>query len=1102
MLRYLHLFVLLMVMSASVVAQKLDMEKMKGMKPRNIGPGGMSGRITAIDVVIDNPSIMYVGSASGGVWKSTSGGINWEPIFEKETVQSVGALAIQQNNPSVVWVGTGEGNPRNSLNGGYGIYKSLDAGKTWKLMGLEKTRHIHRIIIDPTSPNTVYVAAIGSPWGEHPERGVYKTTDGGETWSRVLYVNEKTGCADLIMDPSNPNKLFAAMWEHRRQPWTFNSGGPGSGIHVTYDGGKTWKKLTNKDGLPEGDLGRVGFAISRNKPDVVYGLVEAKKNGLYRSTDGGQKWTMINDKMNEIGDRPFYYCEIYADPKNENRLYTIFSRVNVSEDGGKSFRELLPYSGVHPDHHAWWIHPNDPNFIVEGNDGGLNISKDMGKNWQFVENIPVGQFYHINVDDAHPYNVYGGLQDNGSWIGPAYVWKDDGIRNSYWQMVVFGDGFDVSPDPENNRYGYAMAQQGFLQRYDRQTGHSKYSRPTHPDPNMKVRFNWNSAFAQDPFDKGTIYYGSQFVHKSTDRGTTWQVISPDLTTNDPAKQKQHESGGLTMDATGAENHCTILAITPSTLEKGVIWVGTDDGKVQLTRDGGKSWQDVTPKTAGLPKNAWIPQLKASTYNVGEAFVVINNYRQFDYKPYLLRTRDFGKTWENMVTPAQVGENNYVLAVIQDPVEPRLIFMGTENGLWVSFDDAKNWTRWTAGYPAGLPTMDMVIHPREHDLVLGTFGRGVYVLDDIRPLREIVKEGTQIQNKRLHLFEPPDAYITEIQDATGNLFPGNGMFIGANKPFGAQFTYVINKPEEEKKKEPGTDTKSDKKPDSKSTKKKPDESQVTSITKDSVKTTVPKADSVKKEAPKVKYDSIRIEIFHANGSKIRTMRQKAPDENGVHRTTWSLNEKGERQPSREKGNNNNEPGGITVMPGTYKVRFTFGKEKDSVQINVKSDPRFNPSQEVVTARYNMMKDLQKLTGLASAATTRLRESKEVVEEYEKKMKDSKKDEHKKVLEQTKAMKDSINALFDYILGKEDKRQGILRQPDPTPVSFIGNAAAYIRSSYDPVSETDQRVFKWAEQKINEVLDRVNRFYETQWSKYRTDMEKVSISPFKDYAPLKK
>jgi|APTNR8051073442_1049403.scaffolds.fasta_scaffold00033_86 photosystem II stability/assembly factor-like uncharacterized protein len=1083
----------IVIFSVSTIAQKLDMEKLKGMKPRSIGPAGMSGRVTAIDAVVSNPDIIYAGSASGGVWKSTSGGVTWEPIFDKESTLSIGALAIQQDNPSIVWVGTGEGNPRNSLNGGYGIYKSLDAGKTWKLMGLEKTRHIHRVIIDPKNPNTVYVGAIGSPWGEHPERGVYKTTDGGATWNQVLFVDNKTGCAELVMDTSNPNKLFANMWEHRRWPWTFKSGGPSSGLHVTYDGGKTWKKLTSKDGLPEGDLGRMGLAIARSKPDVVYALIEAKKNALYRSDDGGVKWQMVNDKT-EIGDRPFYYYEIYVDTQNENRVYSIFSGVNVSEDGGKSFRTLLQTSaGVHPDHHAWWINPEDPSLLIDGNDGGLNISRDMGKTWVFAENIPVGQFYHVNVDMDHPYNVYGGMQDNGSWAGPAYVWRNAGIRNSYWQEVLFGDGFDVVADPDDSRFGYAMSQGGNVARYDLETGFTKNIRPTHPDVKMKLRYNWNAAIAQDPSNNATLYYGSQFVHKSTNKGDTWEIISPDLTTNDPSKQKQHESGGLTMDATGAENHCTILAIAPSSKKQGVLWVGTDDGKVQLTQDGGKNWSDVTSKITGMPKGAWVPQIQASPYSPGEALVVVNNYRQFDYKPYLFRTKDFGATWESLVLPAQVGENNYTLAVVQDPVEPKLLFLGTENGLFVSIDEGKNWTKWTAEFPAGVPVMDLVIHPREYDLVIGTFGRAIYVLDDIRPLRELAKSGAGTLNNVVKLFTPPDAYLTSRQQPAGIRFDADAVYNGQNRPFGALISYVINKPVEKKDETKSADNKVDPK-----VSKKVDDTKKSDA-----------APTEKKEGKSsVKFDSVKLEIFNASGVLINTIKQKAPEENGTHRMSWMLNEKSDPNPSRERprggqgGGGFGGFGGATVLPGVYKLRLSFGNMKDSTMITVKTDPRAEIPQAVIEQRYTMLKDLQKMRGLATKATDRLRESLEIIEEYEKKIKDSKRTDLKEATDKTKAMKDSVNALFDFILGKVDKRQGIVRSPDPTPVSYIQTAQGYIGRSRDPISDTDKRVYKHAEEKITEVVDRVNRFYSTSWPEYRGLMEKVSFPMFKDYEPLKK
>ncbi len=1063
----------LLCMATLSMSQKLDMEKLKGIKPRSIGPAGMSGRITAIDAVVSNPDIIYAGAASGGLWKSVNGGTSWTPIFDKESTLSIGAIAIQQDNPSVIWVGTGEGNPRNSLNGGDGLYKSLDAGKTWKKTGMEKSRHIHRIFIDPSNTNIVYVGVIGAPWGDHPERGVYKTIDGGATWTQILYVDQKTGVGEMVMDPSNPNKLIVDMWEHRRQPWTFKSGGPGSGMHITYDGGKTWKKITSKQGLPEGELGRMGIAIARSKPDVIYALIESKKNALYRSDDGGENWRMVNDKT-EIGDRPFYYYEIYVDPKNENRLYSIYSGLSVSDDGGKSFSRIN--SSVHPDHHAFWISPENPSLIIEGNDGGLNISRNRGESWTFAENIPVGQFYHINVDNDLPYNVYGGMQDNGSWAGPAYVWRQAGIRNSYWQELFFGDGFDVSPDPENSRYGYAMSQGGNVGRYDLQTGYTQFIRPTHPDANFKLRYNWNSALAQDPFNNATIYYGSQFVHKSANRGTTWDIISPDLTTNNPDKQKQFESGGITMDATGAENHCTILAIAPSPAKEGVIWVGTDDGNVQLTQDGGKNWTNVTAAIAGMPKNAWIPQIHVSKSNAGEAFVVVNNYRLFDYKPYLFHTRDFGKTWESLVTGAQVGESNYTLAVVQDPMEAKLLFLGTENGLFVTIDAGKNWTKWTNDFPAGVPVMDLVIQPREHDLAIGTFGRAIWVLDDIRPLRELAKSGDAAVNATAKLFTPPDAYLASIQQPSGPRFDADAIYNGQNRPTGARITYVVNKPA-----------------DPKSAPVDP-------------KTGKPAAAPAAKPAgPAVKYDSVKLEVLNATGKVINTIRLKTPDNMGVNRMVWNLNEQNERQPARERnpaqGRGFGGFGGTAVLPGTYKLRLTFGGQKDSVMVNVKSDPRFDAPATVLEARYNLAKQLQGYTKVVTQATDRLRESKELAENFEKLIKESKRTDLKEAADKTKAMKDSVAAVFDYILGKEDKRQGITMSEKPSRYSYVGTANQYVGRSREPIGETDKRVVKHAEDMVAQIVRRVNAFYATTWNDYKSVMDKAALSPFKTYDPLK-
>ncbi len=1058
---------ILLILTSVIQAQYIDIKKLKGMSPRSVGPAGMSGRITAIDVVNDQPNVIYVGAASGGVWKSESEGIEWEPIFDKENLQAIGAITIQQSNPDIIWVGTGEGNPRNSVNGGYGIYKSLDAGKNWKLMGLEKTRNIHRIIIDKDNPNTIYVAAIGSSWGEYAERGVYKSTDGGENWVKILFVNNKTGAADLVVDANNPNKLIAAMWEHQRKPYTFNSGGEGSGIFITHDAGKNWKKLTDKDGLPKGNLGRIGLAISKSNPKVIYALIEAKKNALYKSEDGGFKWKKINDKSSGrgpdgIGNRPFYYSDIFVDPKNENRIYSVFTYINYSIDGGKSFNQLMPAygsdSGVHPDHHAWWIHPENSDFMIDGNDGGLNITKDKGKTWRFVENLPVGQFYHINVDNEFPYNLYGGMQDNGSWVGPAYVLKSQGIRNSYWQELMFGDGFDVIPDPKDSRYGYAMSQQGYVGRYDKETGLAKTIRPTHPDPDIKLRFNWNSAIAIDPFDSNTIYFGSQFVHKSTNQGYEWEIISPDLTSNDPEKQKQYESGGLTMDATGAENYCSILTISPSIKEKNMLWVGTDDGKIQISKDGGKNWKNVTPKNSNFPKNGWVAQIKPSTFNQGEAYVIVNNYRNFDFKPYLFRTKNYGQTWESLLN--NVSETfGYTLSFVQDPINKNLVFLGTENGLYFSFDEGKNWNKWTENYPS-VPTMDMVIHPTEYDLDIATFGRSFYVLDDIRPLREIAQNGTDQLFKTLKLFTPPTAYITQNQQPSGTRFGGNAIYNGENRKGGAMISYVINKP---KAKKEISDKKGDKK------------------------------DSVKK-------DSLTLNIYNSQNKLIRTIKNKIPEDNGLNRMYWHLGEKGINRPSRKTSKNKNEPRGVTVLPGKYKLVLQYKDQKDSTEIVVKYDPRIPITNEVLKSKYDLQKEIESKFDLSYRAVKQLNESKKIAENYKKKANEIDKKQYKEFIRSSDSIIKEMDSLIDVMLGKEDKRQGITASKIPSNISYLNIANRYVRSLQSMPGKTETQLINNAYDKIDTVISDINKFYKTDWVAYRKQAESLNLSPFKDYKEL--
>ncbi|HMO40854.1 MAG TPA: hypothetical protein PKE17_15710 [Saprospiraceae bacterium] len=1046
-----HGFLLLLALLALhiISAQPLDMSLFQNIKPRSIGPAGMSGRVTAIDVVRDNPDLIYLGTASGGLWKSEGGGVAWTPIFDTLKVASIGAIAIDQRNPDVIWVGTGEGNPRNSQTMGAGVYRSLDAGRTWQYMGLERTRTIHRIIIHRDDPNVVYVAAHGTAWGDTPERGVYRTKDGGKTWEKVLFVNNRTGAADFIVDPANPNKMFVNMWEYRRWPWLFKSGGPGSGLYMTLDGGDTWTRLNEKNGLPAGgELGRIGLAIARNNPRVVYALVEAKVNALYRSDDGGFNWRMVNDKT--VGDRPFYYCDIEVDPTNENRIYNIFSNVTVSEDGGKTFTTLLGWDNIHGDHHAWYIHPDNPNFIVNGNDGGAAISRDRGKTWQFIANLPVGQFYHVQVDNAIPYNVYGGMQDNGTWRGPSQVWRTGGIRNEYWQEIGFGDGFDVAIDANDERYGYVMWQGGNLLRVDFETGAQQWVKPYHPN-NVPLRFNWNAAIATDPFAKGTIYYGSQFLHKSSDNGNSWEIISPDLTTNDPEKQQQKTSGGLTFDVTGAENHTTIIAISPSPRKQGVIWVGTDDGNVQVTQDGGKTWVNVAKNIRGVPAGSWVPQVHASRFNDGEAYVVINNYRRDDWAPYLYRTRDFGATWERLIDINKVW--GYALSWAQDPIEPKLQFLGTEFGLYLSIDEGKNWTQWRAGYPT-VSTYDMVIHPREQDLVIGTFGRAFYILDDIRPLRELAQKGAKELEKPLKAYPAPDAWLAHYEEGRGTRFTGNAYYMGDNRPYGALLTFSV-----------------------KDVLKKDDKGQA------------------------AKSDTLQVEIFAADGKLVRNLR--APVSKGMNRFAWGLERNSVRTPAEPKPSPDAPvPGGLLVAPGVYKVLFTYGAHKDSTMVNVKADPRLKASPNDIIAFHNAYHDFEKNVTSATQAMDHLREAKARIGDITKLVNEQVTDEQlkKSMMEVNKKTTLLLDTLMLIVMPNESIK-GIFDDPDML-MSRLFRAAAYFSPTFgtpNPPFHAPTEGHKIVLQQVkNDVIDfvtKVNRFFSADWKSYEQEVNKLQLNIMK-------
>ena len=1082
-------FLLMAILVSGILqAQPININQhFKNWKPRNIGPSGMSGRIVAIDVIHSNPNTIYLGAASGGVWKTVSGGSEWEPIFDEQPLLNIGSIAIQQSNPSVVWAGTGEGNPRNSLNIGEGIYKTLDAGKTWKRMGLEKTRNIHRVIIDPVNPNTVYAAAIGNPYSEHPERGVYKTTDGGETWTKILYVNDTTGCAELVMDPSNPNKLIASMWQHRRQPWTFKSGGAGSGMYITVDGGKNWKKSGKEEGMPEGLLGRMGIAFARSMPLRVYAKIESSKNGFYKSDDGGFKWTLINSDPAQVTDRPFYYQEIYVDPKNENRIYDIHSTVTVSEDGGRSFQTLIPYSGIHPDHHAWWINPNDPNFIIEGNDGGIGISRDRGANWVFDEKLPVGQFYHINVDNEMPYHVMGGMQDNGSWHGPAYTFTNGGIRNYYWENVGGGDGFDVMPDPDDANWIYSMSQGGNVGKQNIKTGDRWFIKPPATDLKIKLRFNWNSAIAQDPFDNNTIYYGSQFLHKSINKGASWETISTDLTTNNPQQQKPDETGGLTLDITGAETFNTIITIAPSSKQKGVIWAGTDDGNIQLTTDGGKTWTNFRGKISGMPTGCWIPQIQASKHNAGEAFVVANDYRQGDFKPYIFRTNDFGKTWTRLVDENKV--KGYALCVMQDPAEANLIFAGTEHGLWVSLDNGVSFQQWKNGYPS-VSTYDLAIQEKEADLAIATFGRSLWILDDIRPLRKLASsKGALIKN--LTVFNAPDAYQINYRPATGYEWSLAGLWDAENRRRGAAISYSINKIAGAPKKDSAvaaTPTNENPNPAGRPGGRQGEGGRGQGGGRGG-----------RVIAGIGSRDSVWVKIYNDQNELIRTTRWKV--DTGFNRSYWNMEEKGFRQPGSLKPKPGDpEPGGLQVLPGIYKIVITLERESDSTFITVKDDPRTGNRNDVKQAQRKLYDRLRNSTNKLIEAMDRLTEASEVLSKMNAQLQNIEGKEADSLVTSTKALQDSIKTIREFINGKTSDRQGITRSSDPTVMTRIQEANQSIGSKPIVPGSQEEILITNAEKLINEAVKMTNTFFEGKWKSYRQQVEQTKINLFKEYKPI--
>jgi photosystem II stability/assembly factor-like uncharacterized protein len=1023
-----------------------DLEKdyFAGLEARSVGPAGMSGRIAAIDVVVDNPRIIYIGAATGGIWKSINGGITWKPIFDSQSTSSIGDITIDPTNPEIIWVGTGESNPRNSAGVGRGIFKSLDGGESWKFLGLDKTERISRLLINPSAPNTAFVAAMGTTWGENPERGVFKTEDGGMTWRKILYVDEKTGAADLVMDPSNPNRLLAAMWEHRRWPWFFTSGGPGSGLYISIDSGESWKKVGPENGLPEGNLGRIGLAFSKSSPNIVYALVEAKKSALYRSQDKGNSWEIVN-WMPYINPRPFYFSDIRVHPSNENMVFILGQFLASSIDGGKSFMPTMPFFAVHGDFQDLWIHPMDGDFMVIGGDGGIGISYDKGKHWNFVQNLPLAQYYHISVDMEQPYNVYGGLQDCGSWRGPSNVLIGRGIFNFHWQAVGKGDGFGTTVTPYNYKIGYSMTQGGDLKRFNIDTGETKDIRPPEPE-GIKLRFSWNPAISLDPHNPHILYFCSQFVHKSTDEGQNWEIISPDLTTNNPEKQKQSESGGLTRDVTGAENHCTILTISPSPIKRETIWVGTDDGKIQLTKDDGESWTDVSlsltgKKPTSVPHGTWIPHIEASHHDASTAYVVFDDHRRSNWTTYVFMTEDFGQTWKSLATKEIDG---FAHVIREDPIQKNLLFLGTEFGLYFSLNRGQSWKKWTSGLPT-VPIRDMVIHPRDHDLVIGTHGRSIYILDDIRPLQELSEV---IMTKKLHLFSVGDTYqFRKSYLSFGYQAPGHMEFMAENRPYGALITYSIGERQHERGNKKSNAT-----------------------------------------------DSVKIEILDSNGHVVRTL--KGPKKYGLNRINWDLHHSPPERIAPLFENFMPVPG-PHVLPGSYTVRLKLDDITVEQTFRVLSDPR-NPVN--IEERREKLELIMKTDSLIEKATKISREIEKIEKSLDEVMKRiDNLGEKKRDLIRKKAseLKEKLE-VFTHRLTASRNRSGIFLGTDL--YELLNRLESRLGSSFDAPTAGQIQEFNRLELELKDLLSKFNIFLEEELQAFIQELKDSGFSFFTIIEPV--
>ncbi len=906
----------LLAATAKTPAPAFDSSIISGLGARNIGSAAMSGRISSLDAVTmpDGKLMVWVGAASGGVWKSLDGATTFTPVFDDQPVQSIGAVEIDKRNTETVWVGTGEAWTRNSVSIGNGIYRTTDGGDTWQHLGLDGSERISDIRIDPRASDTVYACVTGRLWSDSLERGVYRTRDGGKTWQQVLKApNASTGCASLSMDENNPDVLYAALWDFRRKGWTFRSGGESpsansaSALMVTRDGGQTWTEVTpeKNKGFAQKPYGRIAVNVAPSDSKRIYAFVESPQSALYVSDDGGATWE-VRDRSQWMVWRPFYFARMTVDPNNADRVFKDDGNLILSEDAGRSFSVVGGFEGMHGDIHDVWVNPKNSKHVVSGDDGGLWQSHDGGSKWWKGENLPISQFYHVSVDDEDPYHVYGGLQDNSSWIGDSAY--PGGITNSRWENMYGGDGFWMFSDPADASYLYAEYQGGAIGRVNKHTHEMRDIQPK-ARAGEKLRFNWNTPLHLSPNEKGTLYMGSQFLFRTRDQGQTWDRISPDLTTNDPQKQRQEETGGVTVDNSAAEMHTTIYSISESPKAAGTIWVGTDDGNVQLTRDGGKSWTNVTGNLKGVPQASWVSWVEASRHDAATAYATFDRHTFGDHDPWVYVTRDFGKSWQPLITPQQArGVRGYAHVIKEDVQQPNLLFLGTEFGLWISIDGGQSWASFKGDKFPAVAVRDLVIQPRDNDLVIGTHGRGIWIIDDITPLRTLSAD----------LMSKEAAFVTArpVQQrisGPGGWANGAAVFVGENPPGGAVLTYY--------------------------------------------------------QRTRHLFGPLKLEILDASGRVVDEL--PASKRRGLNRVEWSMREKPPHVPPAVQlafaGTQ-----GPRVLPGTYTARMTKGGQVYERKFDVGLDRRATFTVEQRKQQYDAAMRVHRLFGEETAVLDRIQQ----------------------------------------------------------------------------------------------------------------------------------